>query len=65
MKTYHNHEIRIYQYQAAYSGILGRPFAKVRGPLFTGEAVPLYGGRFAALLYACRCIKAHEKEARQ
>ena len=56
--TYRNHIIVIRQ------GKHFRSNAVIRGPLFTGTAQPLYGGRFSVLLYACRIISEREK-ARQ
>lgn len=56
---YHGHTIAIRQ--SARWPL--RPIANIRGPLFTGTATPLFGGRFATLLYACRIIR--KREARQ
>ena len=56
--TYRNNIIAIRQ------GKHFRSHAVIRGPLFTGTAQPLYGGRFSVLLYACRIIREREK-ARQ
>ena len=53
--TYRNHIIAIRQ------GKNWRSHAVIRGPLFTGTAQPLYGGRFSVLLYACRIIREREK----
>lgn len=53
--TYHGHIIAIRQ------GKHFRSHAVIRGPLFTGTAQPLYGGRFSVLLYACRIIREREK----
>ena len=57
--TYHGHIIAIRQ------GKHFRSHAVIRGPLFTGTAQPLYGGRFSVLLYACRIIKNRETKAAQ
>ena len=53
--NYHGHIIAIRQ------GKHFRSHAVIRGPLFTGTAQPLYGGRFSVLLYACRIIREMEK----
>ena len=53
--NYHGHIIAIRQ------GNHFRSHAVIRGPLFTGTAQPLYGGRFSVLLYACRIIREREK----
>ena len=53
--NYHGHIIAIRQ------GKHFRSHAVIRGPLFTGTAQPLYGGRFSVLLYACRIIREREK----
>ena len=53
--NYRNHIIAIRQ------GKNWRSHAVIRGPLFTGTAQPLYGGRFSVLLYACRIIREREK----
>ena len=53
--NYHGHIIAIRQ------GKHFRSHAVIRGPLFTGTAKPLYGGRFSVLLYACRIIREREK----
>ena len=43
-------------------GALGRWYCLVHGPGRIVETRALSGGRFANLLYACRCLKAQAKE---
>ena len=46
-------------------GALGRWYCLVHGPGRITETKALAGGRFANLLYACRCLKAQAKQEKE
>lgn len=53
---YLNHTITTRQ------GRLGGWYCQIHGPGRITETKALAGGRFANLLYACRCVKAQEAQ---
>ena len=54
--TYRNHRITVRTRNGRRRN-LGDIYAKIHGPLIVGTATPNQGGRFAAMLYACRIVK--------